>query len=257
MSSCYAVLGCTGSTGGALVTILLQKPNTNIHAYCRSKQKLLRQFPGIGDNKNVTIFDGPLEDTELIAKCLSGTRAAFLAVALNENQPGCSISIETAKVVVSALKKLRTRDEHLPKLIVLSSSSTEHRLVQQVPQIIESILYRAFSNIYDDLKDAEKYLRSHEELVSSSFIKPSALSHDSRKGHSLSLENSRGPMSFLDLAAGMIEVADDEEGKYDMQSLTVNPTAPDVAFPWEAPGCIFRGLTFHFFPWAYRLLGYP
>ena len=204
----------------------------------------------------MTIFDGPLEDTELIAKCLKGTRAAFLAVALTENQPGCTISIDTAKAVISALKELSTKDEHLPNLIVLSSSSTEHRFVQQVPQIIENILYRAFSNIYDDLKEAEKFLRSQESLVSTVFVKPSALSHDTRKGHTLSLENSRGPMSFYDLAAGMIDIADDEDGKYEMKSVTVNPVAQDVAFPWKAPGLIFRGLMFHFFPWTYRLLGY-
>ena len=63
-------------------------------------------------------------------------------------------------------------------------------------------------------------------------------------------------MSFLDLAAGMIEIADDDDGKYEMQSVTVNPTAKDVAFPWEAPKDIFRGVIIHFFPWVYRYMGY-
>src|ERR1700761_3945869 len=161
MSSCYAVLGATGSTGGSLLTVLLQRSNVKIHAYCRSKQKLLKQFPGIEDNQNVEIFAGPLEDTELMANCLSGTRAAFHAVAVNHNQPGCSICMDTAKIVVAALKELKLKNQRLPKLIVLSSSSTEHRFVQQVPRIIEGILYYAFSYVYDDLKEAEKFLRSH------------------------------------------------------------------------------------------------
>lgn len=165
--------------------------------------------------------------------------------------------MDASKVIVAAFEDLKAKDHPVPRLIVLSSSSTEHRLVEQVPKIVESILYMAMSNIYNDLKEAEKFLRSHHNLVSTSFVKPSALSHDTRKGHSLSLVNSRGPMSFLDLAAGMIEIADDVDGKYDMQSVTVNPTANDVAFPWEAPGCLFRGIIFHFFPSMYQVLGYP
>ena len=185
MSSCYAVLGATGSTGGSLLTVLLQRPNAKIHAYCRSKQKLLRQFPGIEDNKNVEIFAGRLDDTNLLANCLSGTRAAFHAVAVNHNQPGCTICMDTSKVIIAALKDMKAKDQHLPKLIVLSSSSTEHRLVEQVPRIIEIVLYYAFSYVYNDLKVAEDFLRSHGDLVSSSFVKPSALSHDIQKGHTI------------------------------------------------------------------------
>lgn len=256
MTSCYAVLGATGSTGSSLLAILLQRSNVKIHAYCRSKEKLLKQFPGIEDNKNVEIFTGRLEDTQLMANCLSGTRAAFHAVAVNHNRPGCSVCMDTSKVIITALKELKAKDQRLPKLIVLSSSSTEHRLVQQVPRIIEGVLYCAFSYVYSDLKEAEKFLRSHGDLVSSSFVKPSALSHDTQKGHTISMVNSRGPMSFLDLAAGMVEIADDEDGMYDMQSVTVNPVAKDVAFPWEAPGDILRGVIIHFLPWTYSLWGY-
>ena len=256
MPTCYAVLGATGSTGGAILTLLLQHTDTKIHVYCRSKEKLLKQFPAIDDNRDVQIFNGDIEDTGLMASCLKGTRAAFHCVALGENKPGGSICMDTSKVIITALKEMRANDESLPKLIVLSSSSTEHRFVKQIPKILESILYLAMSNVYDDLKVAETFLRSHQDLVSSSFVKPSALCHDTQKGHSLSLQNSRGPMSFLDLAAGMIEIAEDLDGKYDMQSVAVNPTAQDVAFPWDAPGCLFRGLIFHFFPGAYHLLGY-
>ncbi len=256
MSSSYAILGATGSTGGALLNVLLQRSNIQIHVYCRSKQKLSKQFPGIEDNKGVKIFAGRLDDTELLTGCLSGTRAAFHAVAVNHNRPGCSVSMETSKLLITAMKELKAKGERLPKLIVLSSSSTEHRFVEQVPKIFEAILYWAFSYVYDDLKEAETFLRSHGDLVSSSFVKPSALSHDTQKGHSISMTISKGPMSFLDLAAGMVEIGDDNDGKYDMQSVTVNPTANNVAFPWMAVGDIFRGVIIHFLPWTYRFMGY-
>lgn len=256
METRYAILGATGSTGGSILSLLLQRPSTKINVFCRSKQKLLGKFPGIDGNKDVQIFSGNLEDISLMTDCLSGCRAAFHCVALSENQPGCSICMDTSKVIVAALKDLHTKSQPLPKLIVLSSCSTEHRLVQHVPGLVKNTLYRAMSNIYDDLKEAEKFIRSHQELFPSSFIKPAALSHDIQKGHSLSLENAVGPMSFLDLAAGMIEIAEDEDGKYEMRSVAVNPTATNVAFPWEAPACLLRGLIFHFFPWAYGLLGY-
>ena len=179
----YAVLGATGKTGQSLIEVLLQTPNAKIHAYCRSKQKLLGLFPGIGDNKDVQIYNGSINDVELMAECLSGTQAAFHVVAMTENDPACSICIDSSKTIVSAMEKLRANGEAVPKLIVLSSSSTDHRLVSQVPKIIEAILYRAFSYIYDDLKDGEAFLRSRQDLIETTFVKPSALSLDKRKGY--------------------------------------------------------------------------
>ena len=255
-TSCYAVLGATGSTGSAILTNLLENPNTKINVYCRSKQKLIKQFPGIEGNKAVQIFDGSFQDVQLMTNCLRGTKAAFHCVAAGENTPGCSICMDTAEGIVAACKELKANGQPRPKLVVLSSNSTEHRFVPNVPVILEAILYRAFSAIYDDLKVAENFLRSHHDLLSSSFVKPSALCFDSRKGHVLSMEMSEGPLSFMDLAAGMIEIADDENGLYEMQSVTVNPTAKDVAFPWQAPANIARGLLFHFLPWSYAMLGY-
>ena len=125
------------------------------------------------------------------------------------------------------------------------------------PSYFLRILYCAFSNIYDDLREAEKFLRSKESLVSATFIKPGGLTHDEQKGHALSMEFASVdvPLSYWDLAAGMVEVADDYGGRYDMQSVSVNPVAKDVAFPWESPLRALRGLLFHFLPWTYRFLG--
>lgn len=84
----YAVLGATGNTGQALIKILLQSPDKTIHAYCRSKQKLYRLAPEISEEKTVRVFEGGLNDENVIADCIRGTRAVFLAVAVPDNMPG-------------------------------------------------------------------------------------------------------------------------------------------------------------------------
>jgi uncharacterized protein YbjT (DUF2867 family) len=101
----YAILGATGNVGGAVLKVLLQSLDAQIHAYCRSKQKLAKLSPEILDNKRVQIFKGTLEESELLANCLRGTRAVFLAIAQSGNKPGNTIAIDTARQVISALER--------------------------------------------------------------------------------------------------------------------------------------------------------
>jgi hypothetical protein len=82
-------------------------------------------------------------------------------------------------------KLQQKRSQRLPKLIILSSASTDHRLMSEVPHFLLSTLYCAFSHVYDDLKHAEKLYRS-ENWLTSIFVKPGALSQDIQKGHELS-----------------------------------------------------------------------
>ncbi|PVH89163.1 hypothetical protein DL98DRAFT_523966 [Cadophora sp. DSE1049] len=247
----YAVLGATGTVGQSLLNFILQSPTNGIHAYCRSSQKLKNLSPSIATNKQVKIFDGSLQDTSLLANRLQGTNAAFLAIAEVKNKPGCSIAQETAHAVVSALSLLRKQngDQKLPRLVVLSSASLDHSLMSPTPAFILNILYRANSHIYDDLRAAENFLLSkeNESLVSATFVRPGALSHDTQKGHYLSLEKAEMPLSFLDLAAGMLEIAEDEEEKWNKKGVAVSPTAKDVPIPWVAPFFLLTGLLFHFF----------
>ncbi|KAF2487697.1 hypothetical protein BDY17DRAFT_320218 [Neohortaea acidophila] len=255
MAQSYAVLGATGNVGQSVLQSLMDN-NREIHAYCRSRQKLKKLSPQIAKASNVKVFEGSLSDSALLADCLRGTRAAFLAVAATGNQPGCSIAQETAHKVISALEELKAShpNERLPKLVVLSSASTEHRLMYDSSNLFLNILYRAFSNIYDDLKAAEQYLRSKDALVSVTFIKPGALSVDSPKGHVISLDHAVTPCTFLDLGGGMLEVADDDTGRYDMKSVAINSNGK-VAFPWQAPLLMIRGLIVHFLPFMYKFVG--
>ena len=255
----YAVLGATGSTGSSLIQVLLQSPDNQVHAYCRSKQKLIKTLPdlAINENSQIQVFEGQLQDVQLLSNCISGTRAVFLAVAVTDNIPGCSVARDTADVVVSALERLQQEDRtaSLPKLVVLSSASLEHAtLMAHEPAYTRGMARRAFSNIYSDLEMAEEFLRS-KAIVPMFFIKPGALTKDKQRGHILSTESAISPVSFMDLAAGMIEVAQDESEGYDWKNVAVNATSKDIAFPWDAPSNIFWGLLFHYLPWLYQYLG--
>lgn len=83
----YAVLGSTGNCGTALIQNLLKNPSNRIHAYCRNQGKLRKILPEVIDNKQVTIFEGSIYDAELMASCVSGTKAVFMVVTTNDNIP--------------------------------------------------------------------------------------------------------------------------------------------------------------------------
>ncbi|KAG4440072.1 hypothetical protein IFR05_004465 [Cadophora sp. M221] len=246
----FAVLGATRSVAQALLTILLESPDNKIQAYCRSNEGFTKLSPTIASSTQVQVFEGSLQNTSLLANCLLGTHAAFLAVAEVSNKPGYSIALQTAHAVVSALSLLKKQNPtaHLPKPIVLSSASLDYNLMSSTPKLILNILYRANSYIYSDLREAETYLRSSHDLVPSvTFVRPAALSHDKRRGHYVSTRKAEMPLLFLDLAAGMVDIAGDEEGRWSMKLVAICPRAKDVQFPWEAVWLLLKGLLFTFF----------
>jgi hypothetical protein len=252
----YAVLGATGNTGLALIKVLLQSPDKEINAYCRSGSKLLNLCPQLRDRKTAKVFEGPLDSAHILVDCLRGTRAAFLAVAQSENLPNCTIAQDAARSVIAALRVLQGENAPLPKLIILSSASLEPKFCNDVPAWVHTMLYYAASHVYKDLELAETLLRNERSWITgTTWVKPGGLSHDTQKGHVVSKDHAVTPLSYLDLAAGMLEVADDGSGTYAMSNVAVNPTAKDVAFPWNAPMALVRGLLFHFCPWTFRWVG--
>ena len=256
----YAVLGSTGNTGQSLLHVLLQSPDpkVQINAYVRSKSKLLRLSPNLASANNVRIFEGDLHDISLISECISGTKAVFMAVAVSDNVPGCNIALDTAHTVVAALEKLHSKDPYakLPRLICLSSASLNDYLCHDLPQVVHWMLLNAFSYIYADLIKAEEYLRSHKDWITSTFVKPGGLVHDEQKGHTLSTEKQQTFLSFLDLAAGMVEIADTEGDKWDMKNVSVLPTAKDVKISWGSATVVMRGLLFSCFPSLYPFINW-
>jgi hypothetical protein len=259
MAATYAVLGATGNCGKALIQILLKTPDAKIRAFCRNKAKLLGLIPEVVDNKQVEIFEGSIHDIPLITSVVRETRAVFLCISTNDNVPGCRMAQDTAISVIRGLESLKDSDElqkafKAPKLILLSSNTLDDQLSQHTPPLVRQILLRSASHVYEDLRQAETFLRAQEIWVKTVFIKPGGLSVDVQRGHALSLTEEKSPLSYLDLAAGMIEAADDQEGKWEMQNVGVLYTNGEASFPRGALMCIFMGLVRHYFPFLHPYL---
>ncbi|MCJ1400486.1 Oxidoreductase AgnL4 [Xylographa trunciseda] len=255
----YAVLGSTGNCGSAIIQNLLQSPQNKIHAYCRNKAKLQRLIPQIVDNKQVQVFEGSIYDAELMVDCVRGTQAVFLVVTTNDNIPGCRVSQDSATTVIQALQKIKAESGpglKLPKLVLLSSATIDDHLSRDMPTWFRPIMLAAASHVYADLQRSEAYLRSHSDWVSAIFIKPAGLSPDVSRGHRLTLDEEESFISYLDLSAGMIEAADDKEGRYDGRNVGVVNQKRGVGakFPRGTPMCILIGLARHFFPWLHPYL---
>lgn len=77
---------------------------------------------------------------------------------------------------------------------------------------------------------------------------------DRRRGHALSLAEEDSPLSYLDLAAAMVEAADDREGRYDGRDVSVVNTNGKAKFPTGTPLCILMGLLRHVFPFLHPYL---
>ena len=256
----YAVLGSTGNCGSALIQNLLQSPQNKVHAYCRNKAKLYRLLPQVVENKQVQVFEGSIYDVELMAECVRGdVKAVFLVVTTNDNIPGCRVSQDSAAAVIQALEKIKADSGpglKLPKLVLLSSATIDDHLSRDMPGWFRPIMLAAASHVYTDLRRTEAFLRSHADWVSTIFIKPAGLSPDVARGHRLTLDEEESFVSYLDLSAGMIEAADDDEGRYDGRNVGVVNQKRGVGarFPRGTPMCILMGLVRHFFPWSHPYL---
>lgn len=255
----YAVLGGTGNCGSALIQNLLETLNNRINVYCRNQKKLYSLLPEVVDNKRVQVFQGSISDANLMASCIRDAKAVFMVVTTNDNIPGCSLSQDSAVSVIRALEKVKADSRpgiKMPKLVLLSSATIDDHLARRMPGWFRPIMLTAASHVYEDLRLAEAYLRSHEDWVSTIFIKPGGLSPDISRGYQLSLDEEESFISYLDLSAAMIEAADNEDGRYDGMNVGVVNKKRGVGakFPKGTPLCIFMGLCRHFFPFAHAYL---
>ena len=242
----YAVLGATGLTGRSLLSLLLADPKNNnkVHAYVRSKRKLISLFPNIEENKSVRIFSGPLDDIPLLASCVSpdDVDVVFCVLGRNESVPGMRIAQDAAQSLVAALcygspslvvtseGKGEGRKRKFPKIIFLSSASLNPRMTANEKAFLVWVVKRSFSYAYTDLALAEAYLRLHESWLDVTFVTPGALVEDEQKGYVLSLDQAKNFLSYPDLAAGLIEIA--ESGDYEWMQVGVSSTGKDVKFEY-------------------------
>jgi putative NADH-flavin reductase len=251
----YAIFGATGNCGTAILSQLLDKPEIKINAYCRNKDKLLRLFPAVADDTKVEIFEGSISDIDLLARCAKGCQTVYLLTSTNDNVPGYHVSQDLAHGVVAALEKLKALETgfRAPKLVLLSSATIDDYLSRKIP-FFRPIMLRAASNVYEDLRRAESFLRTHEDWLSTIYIKPGGLSLDIQRGHKLSLHEEETFLSYADLAAAMIEAADDPSDQWDGRNVGVVNAGQKAKFARGTPMCIFLGLLRHFFPFLHPYL---
>lgn len=252
----YAVLGSTGNCGLALIDNLLRTPHVKINAYCRNRSKLERLLPPAQKNGPLEIFEGSSTNTAIIASCVRGCRAVFLVVSTNDNVPNCTMSQDITRTVIEALRAIRKQEPTtaMPKLVLLSSSTIDEYLSRDVPAFFHQVLRRSGSHVYADIHKAENMIRAEEKWLTGIYIKPGALSVDLQRGHALSLTNQESPISYLDLAAAMIEAADDPTGQFDSRNVGVVNTNGAASFPSGTPLCILLGLLRHYFPYLHPYL---
>ena len=252
--SSYTILGATGNCGTALLTLLLETSDAPIKVYCRNQEKLVRLVPAVRNNKRVKIFTGSIIDVDLFAKALEGSRTAFLTASTNDNIPGCHISQDLAHTAITALERKRSEpDCSLPRLVLLSSATIDPWISRKSPWI-NAVVRRSAWHVYRDLELAEAFLRKHEKWVACVYIKPGGLSVDVQRGHRLTLDEEESFVSYLDIAAGMIEAADDGKGKWDNRNVGVVNANGKAKFPPGTPRCIALGLLRFYFPFLHPYL---
>lgn len=253
----YAVFGATGNCGSSLIEVLLQSPNTKIHAYCRNQVKLTRMIPKAVETKRVEIFEGQIDNVDVFANYIRGCKAVFLAISMNDNIPGCRVAEYTTVTLLSALEKLKAEVDSpttMPKIVVLSSASLEPKLCRNLSGLFVWVIVRTNSNVYADLRVQENLLRAQQDWLSTVFIKPGGLVLDKQRGHKLSLDEQETVISYLDLAAAMVEAAEDPENRYDMKDVSVQNTAGSAKTPQLLPLLMVVGLLRHFFPFLHPYL---
>ncbi|EMC93816.1 hypothetical protein BAUCODRAFT_36270 [Baudoinia panamericana UAMH 10762] len=254
MVNTYAILGATGNTGSSIIEVLTKSHDVEIHAFVRSKSKLFGLFPHLENDSRLKVYEGTLSNLDVLQSCIQGTKAAFLAVAVNDPRPGVTIAQDTARAVLAAIGRMRSQDPQakIPRLIVLSSASLDDHLCRNMPNWAHQLLLMMAHSIYEDLRRAETILRAEEANgVRTVFIKPGGLVHDTQKGHELNLDRQQTFLSFLDLAAGMVEAADAEDGKWDMRNVSVVPKTNDTRIEWRVPFFVMMGLWYYFLPWTW------
>ncbi|KAL8825262.1 MAG: hypothetical protein Q9191_004521, partial [Dirinaria sp. TL-2023a] len=244
----YAILGATGATGQALLKHLTSSSSssdTRINAYARSRARLEKMSPKLVSDPNIQIFEGSLDNISLLASCLSGVSTAFVVIGANVSYPGTRIVQEAVHSVVAALCHLRSQDPFtsLPRILLLSSIGINPRAHENGPAFFNWLLHSALSYSYEDLELAQSYLQLHKSWLKAVFIQPGALSNDVAKGHRLCSDgNTQGFISYADVAAGMVEIAERSEatkgvegGEFDWEPVVIAPTSDKVDFNWDAP----------------------
>ncbi|TGO31384.1 hypothetical protein BHYA_1438g00010 [Botrytis hyacinthi] len=248
----FAILGATGATGQQLVKQLLKSPEHELNLYIRSKSKLLKIFPNIETDGRVQLFEGSMNDLELLGSCIYSTQAVFSVLAINDNVPGMTIAYDAAASILGALRLLKNKGQatHQQRIVVLSSESVNERL-QRSSSFKHWIVYRAFWHVYKDLERAEDlYIQAAKDSgdIDVKFIHPGAILEGEQSGTvQLSEEHFNDAVNYGDVAAAMIQAGEISNLRGTNFGVVVNgkPVTPSLSLLYV----IFRGLVSTYFPW--------
>lgn len=255
-----------------LQVLASERPDVHVNCLVRSRPKLERMYPQVvASSKQVKVFEGDVSDVPLLTDCIRGTSAVFLCVASPTNKPHLRIARDQAEAVVAALEALRAEQQrqqqrqqqqqqtgkqspHLPLLVMLSSAETdEARFCADIPWLARRFLFAANWWVYTDLIAAEKYLLERSGLVDAVFIKPGGISTDRRRGHVLSTEGSQTFVSFLDVAGGMVQCAEEGSARWAGQSVSVL-SRDKAKVEWASGPVLLRNMVCTWVPWLYPWL---
>jgi len=210
MATTLALLGATGKTGREVLRRLLETPDVNIRLYVRSRSKLVNLFPNSASDPRISIFQGPIEDVDNMAKCLNGASKIIFALGENNDFTGSVNVIETgARTVVAALSALRERCEDLqcPRLLMLSSATWNDTLNKSRPALIHWAIKTAFYHGYVDLRAGMAVVLAVPSLVNVLLVQPNGLVEDQPSGHEISTERASFSVTYSDLGAAFVDLA--------------------------------------------------
>lgn len=137
--------------------------------------------------------------------------------------------------MIAALERKKSEKEYtIPRLVLLSSATIDPWISRKSPWV-NTIVRRSAWHVYHDLELAEAFLRQHEDCAPCVYIKPGGLSVDVQRGHRLTLDEEESFVSYADIAAGMVEVADSGKGEWNNKNVGVVNANGKARFPgWYA-----------------------
>lgn len=248
----YAILGATGQIGGSVLSVLQKDPNAKIRTFVRSRDKLIKQNPSLADNKAVEIHEGQISDIPALARCIAPCSAVLSCIASSQNTPGCSIAIDTAHSVIAALATIRGSDANstLPRIVVISSATVNEFWWRGRPRFAQYMVHSGMRHVYNDIENAQNFYKLNQSWMRATFVQPGGLVHDKQVGHEVSTDHEHTFLSFLDLAAGMIDVAAHDSDEWEWKAVSVVPKG-ETKFNYWAGWELTKGLTWTMFPWLY------
>lgn len=213
-------------------------------------------FPELEGTKSsqTQIFEGSIHDIPLLTGCIRDCTAVFLVVSTNDNIPRCHMAQDTAVGVIEALETLKT-ESGAPVPSCRSSCFSRPRRSTTNSPALRLLSYGGFFSDRPQtctvISGAPKTSSAHSRTrCRRSLSSLGAVSH----GHAPSLTEEKSPGSYADLAADMVEAADDADGRFDIRDVGVVSVNGPARFPPGAPMCIFMGFVRHYLPCLHAYL---